>query len=490
MGNWDRMSRDEIRRMQDAKLAHFVQNYVYPYSPFYRDLFDKHKIKPAAIRKVSDLRRLPFTTKNDIAPTMEDPDAPRRLVLQPDEEKIREFASTGTKLQLLGKKLLLGGAAVKEELELEFRPIHVTSTTGRTALPTPFMYSRFDVDLFLKEAGRRTFQVLNLRRDQVGMSVMPYAPHLAFWFTAMAGFASNALIFQTGGGKVMGTERIITLIERMKPSYLFGIPGYVYHMLRQAAGGGRDFSSIELVGLGAERVTPGLKEKVCGFLKGMGAVDPKVTGTFGFTEAKTAWTECPTSGSTGYHLFPDMGVVEIINPDTGEPVGEGEDGEICYTCIDGRGSIVMRYRTGDFAVGGQTLEPCPGCGRTMPRLTSNITRKSNVGEFALSKVRGTLVDLNEFYPILNDDPDILEWQVEIRKKNNDPYDLDELALFVYTRSGADGAVVDRRLKEQISQRMEVTPNAITFLGENEILDRLGMESELKEKRIVDIRPRV
>ncbi|MEW5947594.1 MAG: AMP-binding protein [bacterium] len=489
MRNWDRLSRTELRQMQSNKLRDFVQRQVYPYSPFYRRLFDERGIKPGSIRTADDLKKLPFTTKADVAPTPDDPAKPRSIILQPDESKIKQFAPLPAKLQLLAKKIAFGADAVRGDIELEYRPIHVVSTTGRTALPTAFMFSRYDVDLLLKEAGRRIFEILKLKREDIGMNVFPYAPHLAFWLVVMAGFANNGLVFHSGGGKVLGTDRIITLTEAIKPKFFMGVPGYVYHLLRRAAEQKRDFSSVELVALGAERVTPGLKEKLRGFLNQMGAKDPLILGTLGFTEARTAFIECPARESTGYHTYPDMAIIEIIDPDTGEPVGEGEDGEIAYTCIDGRGSVVLRYRTGDYVVGGVTCERCPACGRTVPRLSSNITRRSNVDEFALSKVRGTLVDLNAFFPIVTDDPDVTEWQVEIRKKNNDPFDLDEIVLYLAERKGADRAALGSRIKSRMLQEMELAPNEIIFLEEQELLQRLGMESELKEKRIADTRPK-
>ena len=106
---------------------------------------------------------------------------------------------------------------------------------------------------------------------------------------------------------------------------------------------------------------------------------------------------------------------------------EGEKGEITYTPLDGRGSVILRYGTGDLAVKGVIWETCPSCGRTCPRLSSDIRRVSQVKEFNLTKVKGTLVDLNAFVSILGDFADVDEWQAEIRKRNNDPYDLDDVS---------------------------------------------------------------
>ena len=106
--------------------------------------------------------------------------------------------------------------------------------------------------------------------------------------------------------------------------------------------------------------------------------------TYGFTEAKLAWSECPfneDAGSAGYHIHPDLALVEIVDPETGEPRGEGEPGEIVFTPLDARGSVVLRYRTGDCIDGGlDATSPCPFCGRVVPRLVGRYLAHSEVRE--------------------------------------------------------------------------------------------------------------
>lgn len=82
--------------------------------------------------------------------------------------------------------------------------------------------------------------------------------------------------------------------------------------------------------------------------------------------------------------------------------------------------------------------------------------------------------------------DILEWQVEIRKKNNDPYEIDELVVYVAIGKKVNFQKLRQELKQKISDKTEVSPEIIK-LELKELLKRLGMESELKEKRIIDIR---
>ena len=139
-----------------------------------------------------------------------------------------------------------------------------------------------------------------------------------------------------------------------------------------------------------------------------------------------------------------MSIIEVVHPDTGEVLGEGETGELVITNLDARGSVVLRYRTGDILVGGYTTEPCPCCGRTMPRISANINRGALGKEFALAKVKSNLVDLNTFAAILDNSVDVLEWVVELRKKNDDPEGIDEVWIFVCPTSvGEVSGLADR-----------------------------------------------
>jgi phenylacetate-coenzyme A ligase PaaK-like adenylate-forming protein len=251
------------------------------------------------------------------------------------------------------------------------------------------------------------------------------------------------------------------------------------------------FSSIQKVILGAVAVPLGFKEKLAGLLKGMGAKHVRIMGTYGFTEAKCAWGECPTALklSSGYHTYPDKEIFEVVDPDSGEVRGEGEDGELVYTAIDARGSCVLRYRTGDLVNGGITYRRCPYCKRTVPRISSSISRVYNIRNLKFSKVKGTLVNLNTFCTILETEKKVNEWQIEIRKKNDDPYEIDELIIYVSLEGEMDQQALKERLASKIQAATEIMPNEIIILSYKEMLERVEMETSHKVKRIVDRRPR-
>lgn len=176
----------------------------------------------------------------------------------------------------------------------------------------------------------------------------------------------------------------------------------------------------------------------------------------------------------GFHLFPDLGIVEIVDPKTGEPVGEGQPGEIVFTPLDARGTVVLRYRTGDFTDGGVVAEPCPHCHRRLPRLTGKISRSAEVRELRLDKLKGALVDFNQLEHVLDAVESIGTWQLEFRKAHDDPLDLDELILHVERRNSHDDDQVRRELAEKFAAAVEVHPNRFEFHTHDEMSQLQGV----------------
>lgn len=494
MTNWQslqRQPRAEQRALQDHLLQRFVREYLYPFSPWYRGLFDQAGVKPDQIRTVDDLRRLPLSQKRDLLPTPEDPQRFKKFILQPDPASIRAAWPLGKKLPLLWTKWTRGTEAVKRQVRAEFAPCFMTFTTGRSAEPVPFFYSPHDLQN-LHQTGARLVDMMGLEPDWRVANVFPYAPHLAFWQVFFAGRETGMMVLSTGGGKVMGSSGDLRAITRLKADTLIGVPGYVYHLLRRAAVEHLDLSSIRCVVLGAERVPPGMKTRISQLLGECGAHDVRVFGTYGFTEARMAFAECPTRNNeyTGYHLYPDLAIFEVVDPRTGEVVPEGQDGELVFTPLQARASTVFRYRTGDLVRGGLRYDPCPHCGRTVPRISSDLTRESSLKDLQLLKVKGTLVNLEDCAMLLGGMAEVEEWQIELRKKDDDPMEVDELVVHLAVKAGCPTENTAKQVREAFKSRLEVAPNHIEFLGLEAMLKKIGMETEMKEKRFVDARPKV
>jgi phenylacetate-coenzyme A ligase PaaK-like adenylate-forming protein len=475
----------ELRRLQDDRLARRIREEIVPFSAHYQRVFRERGIDPRSIRGVADLACVPLTTKQDLLDAQSDPERKLDFVLRPSPELIRAHWPLGKKLGLV-----FGGDAAKAALRRAYTPNFATFTTGRSSDPVAFYYTPYDIEM-LGIVGARMLDVHAIADPARILNVFPFAPHLAFWQTVFAGFETGRFMLSTGGGKVMGSQASIKIAERIQPDVLIGVPGFVYHLLREARERKANLSKVKLVVLGAEKVTPGLKQKMSESLAECGATGVTISGTYGFTEARMAFSECPATHAEtpGYHFYPDLCVFEVIDPVTEKVLGPGETGELVYTALDGHGTTVLRYRTGDVAVGGITWEPCPWCKRTVPRIASELKRSSEQKAMSLTKIKGTLVDLSAIGAFLSNRPEVEEWQVVLKKKNDDPYDLDEFVLRVAVKNGVESANFESQVKRDMVEAVEVAPNRIEFKTTKEMLEVLGMETEMKEKRYLDLRPK-
>jgi phenylacetate-CoA ligase len=475
---WATTSRDELHHRQDALLRRFLQNRVVPFTAHYGKLFKELGLDSRDIRGTDDLKQLPFTSKSDLG-------TPRDFVIIPDEAVLRRQWST------IRHALTHGKAATKEALEEELRPILLTSTTGRSAAPVPFLYTKHDI-ANLEESGRRLMELCKSDPSWRHINAFPFAPHLAFWQAHYAGSGFGTFVLSTGGGKTLGTDGNLRAIGKIQPDAIIAMPTFFYHLLQQAAAEKLRWTNLKRVVLGGEKLPAGMRQKLSDLCAEIGSPGVAIMSTYGFTEVKTAWTECmPPAGAgpSGFHIYPDMAFVEIIDPKTGERVPDGQPGEIVSTMLDARGTVVLRYRTGDLIEGGLTYEPCPHCGRLCPRLLGKISRVSDIRNLDIDKLKGTLVDFNTLENLLDDTDGLGAWQIELRKRNDDPLETDEVLVHAAPLNGCDREVLRQRIVDRFGQAVEFKPNDILFHSWDEIRRLQGVGKELKEQKVADHRPK-
>lgn len=288
----------------------------------------------------------------------------------------------------------------------------------------------------------------------------------------------------------MGTSGNVKVINKIQPDAIIAMPTFLYHMLQHAHEEGMQWTNLKRLVLGGEKVPLGMRRKLKQLCAAMGSEDVDVISTYGFTEAKMAFSECcPPKGKdpSGFHLYPDLAFVEIIDPETGERVPDESPGEIVFTPLNARGSVVLRYRTGDLIEGGITYKPCPHCGRTCPRLLGKISRVSDIKRLQIGKLKGTLVDFNQLEHILDDTDGVGAWQLELRKENDDRLGLDEIHVHVVamTENCED---LEETITEQLRDKTELRPNSVTFHSWEEMRELQGVGKELKEQKLIDNRP--
>jgi phenylacetate-coenzyme A ligase PaaK-like adenylate-forming protein len=473
-----------LRKWQLARLRRYLRTTILPFSAHYQRLFAKEGLTPEMLREPDDLRRIPFTSKCDFLPGSDGNDPVRDFVLVPDRAVLSRRPGT------IVRALFRGKSAVAEGFEREFRPLLLTSTTGRSSEPVPFVYTAHDIEN-LKRGGARVYEVCQANREMRVLNLFPFAPHLAFWITHYGGTEFGAFVLSTGGGKTFGTDGNLRLMKKIKPDVLVGMPTFLYHVLQGAVNDGMKLPNLCKIVLGGEKAPSGMRRKLRALAAQIGAPKIDVLRSYGFTEAKMAWAECPfdeNAGSAGYHIHPDLALIEIVDPKTGELRGEGEPGEIVFTPLNQRGSVVVRYRTGDCTDGGLFHEPCPFCGAIVPRLVGEISRNSEIREIQLGKLKGTLVDFNRLEHVLDNAEHVGTWQLELRKHHDDPLDLDELVLHVSKSDDCSEARVRELLNDRFVSELELHPNRIEFHTSDEMKALQGTGTQLKEMRIVDHRP--
>jgi len=477
--SWETAPPERWKAWQLRQLKRYLKTRVLPFGAHHRRVATEAGFHPDDLRSLEDWSAFPLSSKTDLTVPAE---KLREFVLQPDAAKLKFEPRT------IAHTLLHGPSSAREMLEKEFRPVLLTSTTGRSSDPVPFVFTGHDL-ANLDLAGRRLMECGRSQKDFRHLNCFPYAPHLAFWQTHHASLAFGTFMVSTGGGKTMGTDGNLRLLGKIQPDIIIGMPTFIYHLLHEAADRGMSVPNLKRIVLGGEKTAQGLRAKLRDLARQLGG-EAHVLSTYGFTEAKMAFPECtgPTAIiPTGFHISPDLALIEIIDPKTGMLVPDGTPGEIVFTPLDSRGTVVLRYRTGDLAEGGMTWERCPHCGRTCPRIIGPISRVSEVRSLALDKVKGTLVNFNVLEHLLDDQRGLAAWQIELTKRNDDPHEVDELHLHIATEPGLSPEEAENLVRRRFQEVTELTPNAVHFHSFEQMRERLGVGRLLKEEKIQDHR---
>lgn len=364
--------REEMEALQSYRLISTVHR-VYHTVPFYKRLFDEHGIKPDDIKSVKDLHKLPFTTKTDLRDNY-----PYGLFAVPMEDVVRIHASSGT----TGKQIVVG-------------------------------YTQKDIDVWAECAARCLVGVGGRARDFVHVS---YGYGL---FTGGLGmhYGAEKLKATAIPASTGNTRRQITIMQDFGSSILCCTPSYALYLGETIEELGIDKSTLKLKAgcFGAEPWSEEMRAEIEGKL-GIKAYD-----IYGLSEIMGPGVACECECQNGMHIHEDHFIPEIVDPKTFEPLPDGEQGELVFTCITKEALPFIRYRTKDIAV--LTHEKCK-CGRTLVRMSKPMGRSDDmliirgVNVFP-SQVESVLLDIKgiaPYYLLVVDrvnNHDTLEIQVEM-----------------------------------------------------------------------------
>ena len=314
---------ERLRSLQVDRLRSLVE-YVKERVPLYRErLADT---EPEDISSLDDLRRLPFTRKDDLRDTY-----PFGMFAVPRDEISRIHASSGT----TGKLTVVGYTAADLEL---FARVNARCLAMAGAEPGMTLHNAYGYGLFTGGLG------LHGGGEQLGLAVVPVSGGL--------------------------TERQLMLLEDFRPDVIACTPSYALTLAQAFAerGAAPEELSLRFALLGAEPWTDEMRREIDA---GLGVAS---TNIYGLSEVIGPGVSCEcVEARAGMHVNEDHFFPEIVDAETGEPVGEGEDGVLVFTTLTKQALPLIRYWTGD--VTSLSSEPCP-CGRTLIRM-SRITGRAD-----------------------------------------------------------------------------------------------------------------
>ena len=358
----------QLKRLQSVAAR------VYANVPFYRQSFDRAGIKPGDITSLADLQRLPFTTKQDMRDSY-----PYGLFAAPMEEIVRIHASSGT--------------------------------TGK---PTVVGYTQQDITTWT-ELMARSFMAAGAHKGDIIHNAYGYGLFTGGLGAHYGAERLGASVIPISGGN---TKRQIMIMQDFGSTVLTCTPSYSLYLAEEAAAEGVDIRSSSLrVGIfGAEPWSEAMRTEIEANL-GLDAID-----IYGLSEIMGPGVaiEC-IEAKQGLHIWEDHFIPEIINPETGQPVSEGEKGELVITTITKQGIPLIRYRTRDIT--SITTAPCI-CGRTHARISRMsgrsddmlIIRGVNVFPSQIESILVRVEGVEPHYLLVvdrKDNLDTLEVQVEV-----------------------------------------------------------------------------
>ncbi|MGH3743251.1 MAG: hypothetical protein ACRDTP_00140 [Mycobacteriales bacterium] len=384
MATWDRGSAAGIARMQGKALAQQVSARLARYQPYWRETVRGTGLRAAEIRGLGDLARIPPVGERDLCPDG-DPAGGARLVLQPDESGFALHADD-REFRRAVRQRLTSPAAYRRTVDDVTRP--VAFHLGGLAIRFPIASTRADLDLVAR-AGARMWQVLGLTSADVLVSAIPSGgTDLAAFALPYAAIGAGAPALHAGP---RGAARALTTV----PATVLAV---------------RDAAALEtLVDACGGRLPPAVTTVlVTGDTAGVARLAPgaRVLRVWGAAEARWLWAEC--APGSGLHTYPDLEILEVLDPATGE---RAEAGELTVTQLGTRGSALVRWRTA--AVGGLTAGACAHCGRSVPRVSSGTVPAALV---TAAEVGGETVslDLRSVGGALAGRADLAGWTVTVQ----------------------------------------------------------------------------
>ena len=421
------MDVESLRKLQSEKLVKLV-HYVYERSPFYKKRFDDAGITPDDIKSIDDLPRLPFTRKQDLRDTY-----PTGMFCVEPKDVVRIHASSGT--------------------------------TGK---PTVVGYTQGDVAAW-SESLARAMTSAGLTSDDIVQVSYGYG-----LFTGGLGahYGSEAIGATTVPAGTGNSERQIMLMKDLGVTAICCTPSYFSHLIEVAEKMGVDFrkdTKLRVGLFGAEPWSEELRKRI-EERSGIKAHD-----IFGTSELSgPLFTDC--AEQNGIHIWGDMFIVEIVDPETGEPLADGRRGELVVTTLSKEALPLIRYRVGDLT--SMTHDTC-ACGRTHPRILRLTGRSDD-----MTIVRGINVFPGQVEAVLLTVPEVTpNFHIIIDRV----HELDTMTVRVELNEDT----FSEKMSDLIGLKTQIEKKLLSILNLAASVELVGFgtlpRSEGKAKRVTDKR---
>lgn len=321
------ISRNALEELQFKRLKQTVRR-TYKNIPFYKESFSKLNIKPRDLTSLKDIQKLPFTTRED-----------------------------------LRENYPFGMLAVGKE-----QVVRLHTSSGTTGKPKAIFFSKKDVDR-AAELIARCLIMTGVKKDDVLQNMMTYGLFTGALVMHYGAEKVGVLVIPAGPGN---TKRQIALMEDFKTTTLHLTPSYALYLASVMNNEGldpkRDFF-LRRAYMGSEPYSEETRKKIEDFF----GID--VYNSYGLSEMNGPGVAFECIEKNGMHLWEDNFIMEIIDPETGEKMPEGEKGELVLTTLCREAMPILRYRTRDIA----TIIPgrCK-CGRTHRRISRIIGRSDDM----------------------------------------------------------------------------------------------------------------
>ena len=369
---WDRRTPLEQRRVQNVQLKQTILQAALGYVPAVRARLAAMGKDARLFKGTEELPSLPAMSRRDVFDPKRNPEGPDGICLYGSEEGVKRFSDRATLRRIARARLIGGEQDATLAIESATRAIHLHMVPGPGGR-VPVAYTRDDLDLFAR-AGHRLAQVLGITREDRIANLIPGGPSLEHWQIVYLAMGLGARAIHTGEGGVRG----LRLAAGDRSTVLVAPIDDFAELLEQAAEAELDLTSIRLLVPVGGSLTLDERERIADAARALELGDALIACAYGPAEGRVLWGECAVpighSEGFGFHTYPDLDVVEILDPETGLPLPDGRPGDITVTSLGFRGGGLPRWRSGDLAVGGVVREACPNCGRTVPRVGPGIKR--------------------------------------------------------------------------------------------------------------------